>query len=273
MYEKFRQLHQPGSPFLLANVWDLGSAQVMAALGARAVATSSAAYAFTRGLPDGTHVPREAAIAHAAELAGALDIPVQADLENGYGPRPEDCAETVRLAAEAGIAGLCIEDIDLPGSAAYPFDLAVARIEAAAEAARGAGILLTARADGLMLGAYGCEEAIARLRAFEAAGAECLYAPLPASWADLERIAEAVTAPLNVLLAGAYVDRPRADYAALGAARLSLGSSLARLTHQLLLDQGSALLEGRFDGLSAAANGAEIDALLARGRARGPDRG
>jgi 2-methylisocitrate lyase-like PEP mutase family enzyme len=186
----FRALHRPGGPFILANAWDPGSARLLAALGAEAIGTTSAGFAFTRGLPDGARITRDEALAHAQDLVAASPLPVSADLENGYASDPEGVAETVRLAEEAGLAGLSIEDTDLPGTAAYPFDHAVERVRAAVSAARTLrrDMVLVARADGVMNGAYDLAEGLRRLRAFEKAGADCLYLPLPrrsTSGADL----------------------------------------------------------------------------------------
>ncbi len=261
----FRALHVRGAPFILANVWDAGSARVLAALGAQALATSSAAHAFTLGRPDGGTITRDEALAHAQDIVAATPLPVQGDFENGFGDAPEDCATTVRLAAEAGLAGICIEDTALPADSPYDRALAVERIRAAASAARALprDFVLTARADGLMLGTYDPDEAIARLQAFEAAGADCLYAPLPASMDDLARIVAAVSAPVNVLAAGPYARHSLADYAALGVARISLGSALARLTHRVVIDAARTMLgQGSFDPLTRGIPGAEVDALL-----------
>ena len=121
----FRALHRPGDPFVLANAWDAGSARVLAALGAEAIGTTSAGFAFTLGLPDGARISRDQALSHAADLVAATPLPVSGDLENGYAADPEGVAATIRLAAEAGLAGASIEDTDLPGSGAYPRGLAV----------------------------------------------------------------------------------------------------------------------------------------------------
>ncbi|MEL6679282.1 MAG: isocitrate lyase/phosphoenolpyruvate mutase family protein, partial [Pseudomonadota bacterium] len=159
---RFRALHRRGAPFVLANAWDLGSAQVLAALGAEAIGTSSAAQAFTLGRPDGGHLSREDVLDHALALQGATGLPVSADCEDGFGPSPADCAETVAVAAARGLAGLSIEDIGFPEARPYPFDQAVARIAAAVETARAApdDIVLVARADGVMTGQYDLEEGI-----------------------------------------------------------------------------------------------------------------
>ena len=124
----FRDLHRKGDPFILANAWDAGSARMLTALGAPAIATSSAAHAFTLGRPDGGTVTRDEALAHAQALVAAVNLPVSGDFENGFGHAPEDCAETVRLSAEVGLAGISIEDAALPENRAYPFEEAVERI-------------------------------------------------------------------------------------------------------------------------------------------------
>ena len=261
----FRDLHKPGEPFILANAWDIGSAKMLAALGAPAIATSSAAHAFTLGRPDGGRVTRDEALAHAKALADAVAVPVSGDFENGFGHDPDTVAETVRLSAEAGLAGISIEDAALPHDEAYPFDEAVARIEAATRAARALAddFVLVARADGVMNGHYDIDEAIRRIRAFDEAGADCLYVPLPKTMDDLARVIAATTRPVNVLVAGPYARHPLVHYAAMGAARLSLGSALARVTHGVIRDAARAMFgAGDFTPLESAMPGAEVDALL-----------
>lgn len=262
----FRDLHMPGQPFILANAWDIGSAKVLKSLGAQAIATSSAAHAFTLGRPDGLGVSRDEALAHAQDLVAATGLPVQGDFENGWGDDPDTCAQTVRLAGEAGLAGICIEDIRLPTPDAYTRDFAIERIRAAAAAARALphDFVLTARADGIMTGAYDIDEAIARLQGFEAAGADCLYAPLPKSTADVARICGSVSAPVNVLVAGpVYTGETLADFAKMGMARLSLGSALARATHRVLHDAATQMFtQGGFALLGQSISGDTIDALL-----------
>lgn len=261
----FRALHKPGDPFILANAWDAGSARLLAGLGARAIGTTSGGHAFTLGREDGGRVTRDEALAHAQALVGAVALPVSADLENGFGPAPEDVAETVRLAGEAGLAGCSIEDIDLPGTAAYDRAFAVERIRAGAAAARALprDFILVARADGVMMGAYDLAEAIARVRAFEAAGADCLYVPQLGTRADQARVARAVSKPVNALPVGPLGDVTVAEFAAMGVARISLGALLARITHRALRDAARAMLdEGRFDGhapLPAAQTGALLE--------------
>ncbi len=261
----FRALHVPGDPFLLANAWDAGSARMLAALGAQAIGTTSAGFAFTLGLPDGARVSRDRALAHAADLVAATVLPVSGDLENGYAEAPEGVAETIRLAAEAGLAGASIEDIDLPHDAAYGFDLAVERVRAAAAAARALprDFVLVARADGVMTGAYDMAEALRRLRAFDAAGADCLYVPMPPDMAAVRAVCTATAKPVNALAAGPFVATSRADFAAAGVARISLGAALARVTHAALIEAGRAAIAGDFRPLGKGAKG--VDALLAAG--------
>ncbi|NND19833.1 MAG: isocitrate lyase/phosphoenolpyruvate mutase family protein [Silicimonas sp.] len=262
----FRDLHKPGEPFILANAWDIGSAKMLAALGAPAIATSSAAHAFTLGRPDGGHVTRDEKLAHAEDLVASVNVPVSGDFENGFGHDPETMAETVRLSSEIGLAGISIEDAALPDDRAYPFDQAVERIRAAAAAARALprDFILVARADGIMNGHYDIDEAIRRLRAFDEAGADCLYAPLPKTVDDLKRVIAATEKPVNVLVAGpVYSAIPKSDYAAMGAARLSLGSALARVTHRAIHDAACAMFgDGDFSPLSNAMAGGDVDRLL-----------
>ena len=257
----FRDLHIAGDPLVMPNPWDIGSAKVMAALGAKALATTSSGHGFTLGLPDGGYVTREMALDHAAAICAAVDVPVNGDFENGFGDAPEVVAETVRLAAEAGLAGVSIEDTMFPGPGSYGFDLALARIEAAVAAARAAGIVLTARADGYLAGSYDQAEAVRRCAAFAAAGADVIYAPLVDQETTRELVAIGV--PVNLLAAGAMRDLTLEQMSALGVARISIGAGLARVAQQALIDGTRAMLErGDFTGLKGAANSSEVDALL-----------
>jgi 2-methylisocitrate lyase-like PEP mutase family enzyme len=262
----FRALHRRGDPFILANAWDVGSARMLAALGAEAIGTTSAGHAFTLGRPDG-RVTRDEALAHAEALVAATALPVSADLENGFGPTPEDVAATIRMAGSIGLAGCSIEDTDPPSVGAYERGHAVERIRAAVAATKALGrdFVLVARADGLLTGAYDLEEAIARIRAFEAAGADCVYVPIPGDKAALKRVVDAVTVPVNALAVGPLGRLTRAEFAALGVGRISLGSLLARMIQRTIHDAAQAILgEGRFDS-HPPMSGAEVDALLERG--------
>ncbi len=246
--DTFSALHVPGKPFVIPNPWDAGTARMLAGIGFDALATTSAGCAFTLGLRDG-HLSRDQALTHAREIAAATDVPVSADLENGFADAPDAVAETYRLAAATGIVGASIEDsTGNEEQAIYDFDLAVARVQAAVAAVQPAefDFTLTARSENFLHGHADLDDTVARLQAFEAAGADVLYAPgLP----DLDAVAtvcSAVSRPVNVLVFGALAQHTVADFADAGVARLSLGSVLVRhvLAHLFnaateIRDQGS----------------------------------
>lgn len=264
----FHALHQSGC-FVIPNPWDIGSARMMAASGAKALATSSAAYAFTLGRPDMGRVTREEALRHAEDIVRATPLPVSGDFENGFADSPDEVAETIRLAAEAGLSGCSIEDTQMvEGNPAYGFDLAVDRIRAAADAARSLGrpFVLCARADGVMNGVYDLDEAIRRVAAFEAAGADLLYVPVPPGPEELRRVLAAVSKPVNALAAGPLSALTVADLAALGVRRISTGSMIARLTHAAIAEAMTAISAGHFTPFSRAASGDTINAMLAKGK-------
>lgn len=267
-HDAFAALHAKGC-FVIPNPWDAGSARMMAAAGAQALATSSAAHAFTLGRPDMGRVSRDEALAHAEAIVAATPLPVSGDFENGYADDPVGVAETIRLAAEAGLSGCGIEDTRMvEGHPAYDFDLAVERIRAAAAAARALGrpFVLVARADGVMNGAYDLSEGIRRLRAFEAAGADCLFLPVPPGRAELAQVLAAVNKPVNALCAGPLRELTLADFAAMGVRRVSLGSQAARVAHAAIRDCMAEIFgQGSFAALKRAASGDEIDALLTKG--------
>lgn len=249
--QTFRDLHIPGKPFILANAWDLGSAKLLASLGAKAIATSSSAHAFTLGLTDG-EVTREQAVDHARDLNTAVDLPVSGDFEHGWGHDAASVAATINAALDAGLAGCCIEDTAIPASDSYEFGHAVERIEAAIEVIRQSDqdLVLCARADGVMCGNYDTDEAIRRLQAFEAAGADVLYAPFLPSLDDLARVCRAVNAPVNVLCSGPFARYTMADFANVGAARISLGGSLGNVARRATTDAATAMFSsGDFSSL------------------------
>ncbi len=263
----FRQLHQAGNPFILANAWDIGSARMLAALGASAIATTSAGHAYTLGRAD-SEVTRDETMSHAAQLVTATVLPVSGDCENGYGHSPEEVAITIRMAIAAGLSGCSIEDTMLPATTPYSFDDAITRIKAAITAARTAALdfVITARADGLMLGQYDVAEASRRLHAFAAAGADVVYAPMLPNLEVLEQICSTVSAPVNALVAGDFCNYTLTDFARVGVARVSLGSSLARTTHTVINNSATQMFShGDFASLLDAANGDEIDDMLKKG--------
>lgn len=264
---EFRKLHQPGKPFILANAWDVGSARMLEAMGAKAIATSSAALGFVTGEGDMGQITRQTAIDHADVLNKAVKLPLNGDFENGFGPSLDDVTQTIVAAGAIGIAGCGIEDIDLPSSEPYAFNEAVERIEVAVAAAKSLDydFVLTARADGVMLGKYDLDEAIRRLKAFERAGADVLFAPMPGNMEDVARICREVDAPVNAICAGAFTQHTVADFANAGVARISLGASLARITHRAILDAATSMFEqGEFAPLSRSITGAAIDKLIKR---------
>ncbi|MET0823103.1 MAG: isocitrate lyase/phosphoenolpyruvate mutase family protein [Solirubrobacterales bacterium] len=253
-----RALHRPGDPFLLMNAWDVGSARLMAALGAQAIGTTSAGFAFTLGLPDGARITREQALEHAADLAAATPLPVSADLENGYGSAPEDAATAVSRAAEAGAVGGSIEDFH-PEDGIYELGHARARIAAAVEAAAGTGFefTLTARAENHIRGNPDLDDTIARLRAYEEAGADVLYAPGLASPEQIRTVCEAVSKPVNVL---ALPNLSLEQVFAAGAQRVSLGGSLAWVAVDGLVAAATAIRD--HGDLSSLAVSNETNRLL-----------
>ncbi len=267
-HQAFWDLHASGC-FVIPNPWDAGSARMMAALGAKALATSSAAHAFTLGRPDMGGVSRDEALRHAEMMVAATPLPVSGDFENGFADDPEGVAETVRLAAEVGLSGCSIEDTQMVGShPPYGFELAVERVRAGVAAARALGrpFVFCARADGVMNGVYGLDEGIRRLQAFEAAGADLLYLPVPPGRVELAQVLAAVTAPVNALVAGPLRGLTVAELAAMGVRRISTGSQIARLTHAAIATSVRGMLEdGSFDALNGAASGDAVDAMLLRG--------
>jgi 2-methylisocitrate lyase-like PEP mutase family enzyme len=219
--DTFRALHVPGSPLLLPNPWDAGSARVLASMGFAALATTSSGFAATMGRHDGS-VTRAEAIAHAAAVAAAVDVPVSADLENGFADDSDGVADTVRAAVDAGLAGCSIEDFGADG--VYDAAHAADRVAAAVSAGEGR-IVITARAENHLHGRNDLADTIARMRSFAQAGADVLYAPGVVAPADIAAIVSAVDRPVNVL---ALRDAPPvAELAALGVARVSVGGAFA----------------------------------------------
>jgi 2-methylisocitrate lyase-like PEP mutase family enzyme len=267
-HKTFHALHQQGC-FVIPNPWDMGSAKMMAASGAVALATSSAALAFTLGRPDMGQVTREEALKHGEDIVRATSLPVSGDFENGFADAPDDVAETIRLAAQAGLSGCSIEDTQMiDGNPAYDFEYAVDRIRAAADAARSLAqpFMLCARADGVMNGVYDLEEGIRRIQAFERAGAGLVYIPVPPGPEELKRVIASVKVPVNALAAGPLTRLSVKEIAAIGARRISLGSMIVRVTHAAIAEQMDAIMrDGDFTKLSAAASGSKIDAMLIAG--------
>jgi len=219
---RFLDLHRKGRPLLLANAWDTGSARVLASLGYEALATTSQGHAGTLGRRDGG-VSRDEALAHAREIAQATPLPVNADLEDGFADAPGDVAETFHLAGQTGLAGASIEDYTGRDDRIHPADLAAARVEAAAEAARSVGLVLTARAENYLHGRKDLADTIARLQSFQDAGAQVLYAPGLTDLAEIRELVKSVDLPVNVLC---FPGGPNvAELVEAGVARISVGSA------------------------------------------------
>ena len=226
----FRALHERTRAFIMPNPWDAGTARLLAHLGFEALATTSAGHAFSLGQRDGT-VARSQVVAHVTALAASVELPLSIDLENGFGDTPEIAAETIRFASAAGAAGGSIEDstgrTDRP---VYDIQHAADRIRAAAEAARAlpAGFVLTARAENYVVGRPDLRDTIARLQAYQEAGADVLYAPWLQSAADITSVMGSVDRPVNVLMGVPGLPLSLEDLSAMGVRRISVGGSLAR---------------------------------------------
>ena len=245
---RFQLLHE-GEPFLIPNPWDAGSARALAELGFAALASTSGGFATSIGRSDG-EVSRDEAVEHARALAQATDLPVSMDLENGYGPAPADAARAIAGVAAAGAVGGSIEDWDRDGRYLYELDHAAERVAAAAEAARGLDFpfTLTARAENHFRGKPDLDDTIRRLLAYEAAGADVLYAPGLRGDEEIRAVCGAVSKPVNVL---AFPDMSMDRIAAAGARRVSLGSWLAQIASRAAADAASEIRDsGEFSALS-----------------------
>ncbi len=254
----FLELHHGSAPLLLPNPWDVGSAKVLASLGFEALATTSGGFAGTLGRLDGA-ITRDEAIEHAAVIAAGVDLPVSADLENGFAHTPEGVAETLRMAMGAGLAGCSVEDFG-PGleDPIYPLDLARQRVAAAAEVAHGGDVhfVLTARAENYLRGRPDLADTIARLQAFQEAGADVLYAPALTRIEDIKAVVSSVDRPVNVLALPTVP--PVSELAGVGVARISIGSGFAWASLAALVDAGNELLSaGTYGYTSAAGRGSE----------------
>jgi 2-methylisocitrate lyase-like PEP mutase family enzyme len=264
----FRALHYRPEPLIVANPWDRGTACILTRLGFEALSTTSGGLAITLGRRDGTaSITREEALANAKSIAEATHLPVAADLENGYGHTAEECAETIRRAAEAGLVGGSIEDASGdPARPIYDFQHAVERVAAAAEAARALPFpfLFVARAENYLHDRRDLDDTIRRLQAFEQAGAEVLYAPGLTRPEDIRNICAAVSKPVNVLagLKGAP-HLSVSELAALGVRRISLGSALSRAALSAFIGAAREIKEnGAFTFAAEALSLHEISDLI-----------
>jgi 2-methylisocitrate lyase-like PEP mutase family enzyme len=261
---RFRALHE-GPTFVIPNPWDTISARLLAGLGFQALATSSAASAVHYGKTDG-HITREQALAHARSIVEAVDVPVSADLENGFGDKPEDVANTVRLAADAGLCGCTIEDsADDREHPLYDFHLAVERIAAGVEAARALPFpfMLTARAHNFLYPDATLDETIKRLQAYEKAGAPVLFAPGLPDLDSVRTVCSAITKPFNFMVGIPNKSFPIADLAAAGVKRISLATSPYRAAMTGLLEAAMEIKEkGTFEFVGRIKSTAELNKLM-----------
>jgi 2-methylisocitrate lyase-like PEP mutase family enzyme len=264
----FRRLHEGPSAFVMPNPWDTGTARILTGLGYEALATTSGGLAFGLGRKDGEAlVTRAEAMEHSAVIAAATSLPVNGDLENGFGHDPESVAETIRGAAVAGLVGCSIEDsTSAPGEPIYPIAQAVERIAAAVEAA---AVLpfpftLTARAENFLHGRPDLDDTITRLQAFEKAGADVLYAPLVRDIDDVRTLCSSVSRPVNFL---ALPGGPSvAELSEAGVRRISLGTGFVKVALGAFLRAASDVREhGTFDSLASGVSGSDIEPFM-RGR-------
>jgi 2-methylisocitrate lyase-like PEP mutase family enzyme len=259
----FRALHERGC-FVLPNPWDVGTTRFLERCGFHAVATTSAGFAFTRGLPDSA-VPRDEMLAHIREIVTATRLPVNADYEDAYGASAEEVLTNVRACVETGVAGLSVEDATgSEGAPLYPFDDAVARVRAARRAIddAGADVLLTGRSEGFIVGRPDLDETIRRLEAYANAGADCLYAPGITTREQISAVVSAVAPkPVNVLVSGA--GPTVAELAALGVRRISVGSTLARVAWTAFMRSAREIAEhGTFERFADAEGYAAVNELF-----------
>jgi len=261
----FRALHDRDFAFIIPNPWDAGSARLLAHLGFEALATTSAGASFAAGKADGT-MERDEVMAHVAAMVAATELPVSADLENGFGDSPEMAAETIRMAAATGLAGGSIEDRSRgEGHAIYARELAKERIRAAAEAAHSLPFpfTLTARAENYLAGKPDLKDTIERLQAYQEAGADVLYAPGLATRDDIGAVVRSVDRPVNFVMGLVGVTLTLEELSALGVKRVSVGGSLARAALGALLRAGREMREhGTFTFAGSAMSSREVNGIF-----------
>jgi 2-methylisocitrate lyase-like PEP mutase family enzyme len=264
-YKAFRALHERPGIFLIPNPWNAGTAKILTALGFEALATTSAGYAFNAGRVDSnTAITRDGVLANAKEIVEATHLPVSADMQDGFGRSPEACAETIRRAAEVGLAGGSIEDATGDESdPIYDFKLAVERVAAAAKAAHEAHFVLTARAENYLHGRPDLRDTIRRLQSFAEAGADVLYAPGLPSLDIIREVCACVSKPVNVLMGLRGATYSVEEIAAAGAKRISVGGALARAAMGAFVRAAREIKEkGTFDFAADAISHADVTAFM-----------
>ena len=259
---RFAELHKGPGAFVIPNPWDVGSAKYLSSLGFKALATTSAGAAFAAGLPDGG-MTRAAVLAHITALVAATDLPFNADYEAGFAATRDELHESVVRCIATGVAGLSIEDS--PNNAKtplYDFDVSVARVKAARAAIDRAGgdVVFTGRAEGFIRGVPDLDDVVRRLKAYAAAGADCLYAPGIKTREQIEAVVKAVAPkPVNFLNSGAY-GFTVSDIAAMGVRRISVGGSLARVAmHAFIKTATEIAKDGKFDGFANLISNPELN--------------
>jgi 2-methylisocitrate lyase-like PEP mutase family enzyme len=267
--ERFRALHERPGAFVIPNPWDAGTARILEALGFEALTTTSAGLAFTLGKRDGEGaVTREETLANARAIADAVDLPVAADLENGFGDAPEAAAETIRLAGEVGLVGGSIEDsTGDPRRPIYDLQHAVERVHAAAEAAHKLPFpfVFVGRCENFLHGRPDLDDTIQRLHAYEKAGADCLYAPALTTAEQIRAVCSAVKKPVNVIMGLKTSAFSVAELAAMGVRRISVGSALSRVALGAFLEAAREIREqGTFKLTQAAVPMADAKDLVSR---------
>jgi 2-methylisocitrate lyase-like PEP mutase family enzyme len=261
----FRALHEREEAFIIPNPWDVGSARLLAGLGFEALATTSAGYAFSAGKLDGS-IAREEMMVHIAAIVSATDLPVSADLENGFGDAPQIVAETIRMAAQAGVVGGSIEDLSERGKGGlYELDHAVERVRAAAEVAHALPFqfTLTARAENYLAGRPDLRDTIQRLQAYQEAGADVLYAPGLVRKEDIAAVVREVDRPVNVVMGLQGAQLSHTELSAMGVRRISVGSALSRAAFGAFLRAAREMRDsGTFTFADDAVSYRELSALF-----------
>ncbi len=268
-YKRLKALHDRDVTFVIPNPWDAGSARLLTSLGFDALATTSAGYAFSRGKRDSfASLNRAEILDNAAEIVSATDLPVSADLEDGFGASPESCAETIRLACDVGLAGGSIEDATGdPDKPIYEFSQAVERIGAAAEVATDLGFLLTARAENYLWGRSDLDDTIVRLQAFSDAGADVLYAPGLPDIEAIRTVCQSVDKPVNVVMGLQGPSYSVAQLAEAGVRRVSVGGSFARAALGAVMKAAQEVKSfGTFNYATDAISGEDVSRLMAQSK-------
>jgi 2-methylisocitrate lyase-like PEP mutase family enzyme len=264
----FRKLHEAGC-FVIPNPWNVGTARYLQGLGFKALATTSSGHAHSQGFPDGAQT-RDDVLAHFREMAEATNVPLNADFESGFADDPDSVADNVTRCIATGVSGLSIEDSPKDGATPlYDFDTAVARVKAARAAIDRAGgdVAFTARAENFLRGVTDLDDVIRRLKAYAAAGADCLYAPGIKTREQIEAVVKAVTPkPVN-FLNGAAFGFTVSDLAAMGVRRISVGGSLARVAmHAFIRTATQIAKEGKFDGFAGLISNPELNKFFSEDR-------